>query len=85
MIPKRYIYIDHLKIDAEGNDLDVLKSAEDSIKRCAIITIEDNNTEIKKYLHDNEFTFLEEQKGGYSYINNLYKDKIKDIDYYIRV
>lgn len=84
MIPERFTYIEHLKIDCEGHDLNVLKSCEDLIGRIAVITIEEKNA--RGYLLDTGiFEFLEEQKGGYTFINKKYKNLLGKLDYYIRV
>ena len=84
MIPERFTYIEHLKIDCEGHDLNVLKSCEDLIGRIAVITIEENNA--RGYLlNTGIFEFLETQNGGYTFINKKYKNLLGTLDYYIRV
>ena len=65
------------------DDLNVLKSCEDLINRIVVITIEENAT---GYLLDTGiFEFLEEQNGGYTFINKKYKNLLGKLDYYIRV
>jgi FkbM family methyltransferase len=83
MIPDKYNYIEHLKIDTESLDLDVLLSAGNTIERIAIITVEDEKCHT--YLIDNNFEFLEKQNGGFSYINKKYKSLLNNLDYFIRV
>lgn len=83
MIPDKYEYIEHLKIDAESYDLEVLLSAENTIERIAVITVEDESCH--SYLINNNFEFLEIQNGGISYINKKYKNKINNLDYFIRI
>ena len=83
MIPDKYEYIEHVKIDCEGHDLKVLESAEDRIHRIAVITVEDNNC--TKFFNNNGFELLERQNGGVSYINTKYKELKSELDYFIRV
>ena len=83
MISDKYEYIEHLKIDAESYDLEVLLSAENTIERIAVITVEDESCH--SYLINNNFEFLEIQNGGISYINKKYKNKINNLDYFIRI
>ena len=83
MIPDEYEYIEHLKIDAESYDLEVLLSAENTIERVAVIAVEDESCH--SYLINNNFEFLEKQNGGVSYINKKYKHLLNNLDYFIRV
>ena len=83
MIPDKYTYIEHVKIDVESHDLEVLLSAENTIERIAVITVEDENCH--SYLINNNFEFLEQQNGGFSYINKKYKHLLSNLDYFIRV
>ena len=83
MIPEDINFIEHVKIDCEGHDLNVIKSAGESINRIAVITCEDINCH--SYLLNNNFSFLEEQNGGFSFINNNYKNLLSELDYFIRV
>ena len=83
MIPDHLDFIEHLKIDCEGHDLVVLKSAGKTLNKIAVITVEDNNC--RNYLLNNNFIFLEKQNGGYSYINKIYKHLVNKLDYFIRV
>lgn len=83
MIPERFEYIEHLKVDCESLDLIVLKSAEDLISKAAVVTIEDGNA--AQYLLKKGFEFLETQNGGHSFINKTYKHLLPKLDYFIRV
>ena len=42
-IPDRYEYIEHVKIDCEGHDTEVVKSCGDLIDKVAVFTVEDNS------------------------------------------
>lgn len=83
MVPEYITFIEHVKIDCEGYDLNVIQSAGDSINRIAVITCEDKNC--YNYLLNNNFSFIEEQNGGFSFINNNYKHLLSKLDYFIRV
>lgn len=82
MIPDRFEYIDHLKIDAEGHDIDVLKSLGDRITKVASITTEQR---LDAFLLENGFKFLLTQNGGTTYINNKYIHLKDELDFYIRI
>ena len=82
MIPDRFEYIDHLKIDAEGHDIKVLRSLDDRIQKIAAITTEQR---LDYYLNKVGFKLILLQNGGYTYINNKYKHLKDDLDYLIRI
>lgn len=82
MIPDRFQYLDHLKIDAEGHDGTVIESAGDLIKRFVVVTSEADTLEI---LRPHGFEHLENQNGGVSYVNVMFKHLLSSIDYKIRI
>jgi len=82
MVPERFEFIEHIKVDCEGNDIDVIKSAGKSIEKVAVITTEQRDDNFFKGIG---FIFLESQNGGYSYINKKFKHLHKKLDYFIRV
>tara|TARA_R110002074_G_scaffold309006_2_gene479739 strand:- start:248 stop:1012 length:765 start_codon:yes stop_codon:yes gene_type:complete len=84
MVPDRYEYIEHVKIDCEGHDIEVLKSCGDLIDKVAVFTIEDNNAS-SFLIKTGKFEFLENQNGGISLINIKYKHLLDKLDYFIRV
>lgn len=79
MIPDRFEYMDHLKVDAEGHDMDVLESGD--ITRFVVITTE---MKLDDYLKTRGFEFIKNQPGGFSYVNTKYKHLLGDIDYHMR-
>jgi FkbM family methyltransferase len=81
-IPKRYEWISHLKIDAEGFDMEVLRSAGAELSRIAIVTIE---TPAEKEMRALGFVELLEQPGGISYKNKDFDISDHEIDFRIRV
>ena len=81
-IPKRYEWISHLKIDAEGFDMEVLRSAGVELSRIAIVTIE---TPAEKEMRALGFVKLLEQPGGISYKNKDFDTSDHEIDFRIRV
>lgn len=84
MVPDRYEYIEHVKIDCEGHDIEVLKSCGDLIDKVAVFTIEDSNAS-SFLINTGKFEFLEHQNGGVSLINIKYKHLLDKLDYFIRV
>ena len=82
MVPDRFEYIDHLKVDAEGYDEEVLLSAGKLLDKFVVITTEMNTS---SYLTNNGFEFIKEQNGGYSFVNKKLIDKLPNIDYSIRI
>ena len=84
MVPNRYEYIEHVKIDCEGHDMEVIKSCGDLIDKVAVFTVEDKNAG-QFLLNTQKFDFLEAQNGGYSFINKKYKHLSDKLDYFIRV
>ncbi len=84
MVPDRYEYIEHVKIDCEGHDEEIVKSCGDLIDKVEVFTVEDKNAG-QYLLYSGKFDFLEEQNGGYSFINKKYKHLINNLDYFIRV
>jgi len=83
MVPDRYKYIEHIKIDCEGHDMEVIKSCGELIDRVAVFTVEDKNAG-HFLLETQKFEFLEQQNGGFSYINKKYKHLSNKLDYFIR-
>ena len=81
-IPDRFDYIDHLKIDAEGIDSDVVLSCSDQIYKFVVVTSE---MRIDPLMNNLGFEYIKSQNGGYSYVNKDKKDLLKNIDYMIRV
>tara|TARA_Y100000389_G_C17388088_1_gene478255 strand:+ start:44 stop:952 length:909 start_codon:yes stop_codon:yes gene_type:complete len=96
-IPDSIKYIEHLKIDAQGFDLEILKSAEEMITKIAVITIEVaaeheykyaySKNDIYNYILMNNFKEIQNSNryGSVSFINEKYKDDLTLIDYKIRV
>lgn len=82
-IPENFEYIDHLKVDCESLDLNVIKSAGKYLQKIVVITCEDDN--VSDYLSNNGFVFLEKQNGGISFINKKFLHLKDKIDYFIRV
>ena len=79
MILDRFEHIDHLKIDAEGHDINVLESGD--ITKFVVITMEMRDD---KYLESRGFRFIKAQNGGHSYVNKKYEHLLSGIDYHIR-
>ena len=84
MVPDRYEYIEHVKIDCEGHDEEVLKSCENLIDKVAVFTVEDKNAG-QFLINTQKFDFLETQNGGNSFINKKYIHLKNNLDYFIRV
>ena len=85
MVPDRYEYIEHVKIDCEGHDKEVLKSCGDLIDRVAVFTVEDIAAG-KFLINTQKFDFLEKQQNcGLSFINKKYIHLRNKLDYFIRV
>ena len=62
MVPEDINFIEHVKIDCEGHDLNVIKSAGESIINSSN-NMEDINCH--SYLLNNNFSFLEEQNADF--------------------
>lgn len=82
LIPDKYYYIDHLKIDCEKLDVDVIRSARGSIKRFVVVSTEVRCDDEMRSLG---FEFLKSQPGSFSYVNKDKKNILGSIDYKIRV
>ena len=86
-----------MKIDAQGFDLEILKSAEEMITKIAVITIEVaaeheykyaySKNDIYNYILMNNLKEIQNSNryGSVSFINEKYKDDLTLIDYKIRV
>jgi FkbM family methyltransferase len=84
MIPEKFEYLDHLKIDAEGMDHKVVLSAKDRIDRFVVVSSE---MRLDSLMNSLGFDFLTEQPGSFSYINRSKKHVFDTgvVDYKIRV
>ena len=81
-IPKRFTYIDHLKVDAEGCDMDVVESCGPFLEMIIVITLE---TPDYALMHKYGFDLLIEQPGGTSFVNRSLRHLCSSVDYMIRV
>lgn len=93
LIPwKRFNYVEHLKIDTQGNDLRVLQSAGRYLHQIVFITAEctaegytysHTSKELDKFMKTNKFEFIKntEKKGNKTFVNLKYKNLIKKLDY----
>lgn len=94
LIPwQRFKYIEHIKVDTQGNDLRVLQSAGKFLKRRVVfVTAEStakgyNHThtgsQLDRFMKKNGFSVIADtDKGGNkTYLNNLYKNISGDLDY----
>jgi len=82
MVPSRFEYIDHLKIDAEGLDHKVVLSAGFLINKFVVISTE---MRMDALMHRIGFKFIKIQPGSFSYVNVNKEDLLPKIDYEIRV
>jgi len=77
-------YVEYVKCDTQGNDLNVIKSARESLSKIVMIEVECTthghyeNTPpdglIEEYLEDNNFIFLKGREN--SIVNGVFVDKI---------
>jgi len=93
LIPwKRFRYIEHLKIDTQGNDLRVLKSAGDYLQRIVFISVEctargyehtHTEEELDYFMGTEGFEIIPEtdRGGNKTYINKKYKNLRGELDY----
>ena len=89
----RFNYIEHIKIDTQGNDLRVLKSAGEYLpKKIVFVTAEctakgytysHTEKELDKFMKEKGFVFLKDtfRGGNKTYLNNRYKRLLKVLDY----
>lgn len=95
-IPEYIEYIEHLKIDAQGYDFEVIKSAGETIEKCAVITVESGmdsyigefkTADMVRYIRSKGFREIKNthRYGCKSYINRKYRRIKKKLDYEIRV
>jgi FkbM family methyltransferase len=96
MIPDNFDYIDLLKIDAEGFDLQVLKSGEEHLSRVAVIAVECDNghlfkngykpQEIKDFLKSKNFKSIpgSTEAGTESFINLKFEKELPNIRFKIQ-
>jgi len=82
MVPDRFEYIDHLKVDAEGVDDKVVLSAGHLIDKFVVVSTELRFDGLMDKLG---FDYLERQPGQYSYINRNKRRLLSKIDYKVRV
>lgn len=90
----RFEYIEYLKIDAQGSDLNIVKSLGSYISKFVYITLEaehqsyygseyNNVNEIHKYMTSNNFSAVQHpDTRDPTYINNNHKDKMNSIYIY---
>lgn len=88
----RFKYIEHLKVDTQGNDLRVIKSAGDYLKKIVFISAEctaggyeysHKEEELDKFMKDNNFEIIPgtDKNGNKTYVNKKYKNLINILDY----
>ena len=80
-IPDRFEYIDHLKIDAEGMDSEVVLSCSNSINKFVVVTSE---MRIDSLMNTLGFEYIKGQNFAHSYVNISKKDLLKNVDYMVR-
>lgn len=90
---KRFKYIEHIKIDTQGNDLRVLQSAGDYLsQRVVFVTAEcmakgysytHTQYELDKFMKSHNFKFVEDTDvgGNKTYINCRFQKLGKSLDY----
>lgn len=93
LIPwNRFKYIEHLKVDTQGNDLRVIKSAGDYLKKIVFISAEctaegyeysHKEEELDRFMKDNDFEFIPgtDKGGNKTYVNKRYKRLVNVLDY----
>ena len=79
--------IDYIKTDVQGKDLDVIKSAGDSIRRVIYVTVEENTHQyegsekntlqvVAEYLRTKGFMHVHHpDTHDYTFLNGLFQDK----------
>ena len=89
----RFPYIEQIKIDTQGNDVRVLKSAGDYLKKVVFVTAEVFSDKQYEYSHTekelddlmtlNDFEFIKDtdHNGNKTYANRLFKHLWKTLDY----
>lgn len=93
LIPwNRFKYIEHLKVDTQGNDLRVIKSAGEYLEKIVFISAESTaegyehshkEKELDGFMSDNNFDFIPgtDKGGNKTYVNNKYKKLLGILDY----
>jgi len=96
-IPEYIDYIEHLKVDAQGFDYEIVKSAGKLIMKCAVITVERNasseyvhsydDKDMIEYIRSKDFREIPNSRryGSVSFINSKYENILGNLDYEIRV
>ena len=81
---QRFSYVESIKIDVEGKDLEVLKSCKKHMDKVVYFRAEAYDDEsiiygikkrdMVKYMHANNFELIDEEDGDYGFINKKYKN-----------
>lgn len=82
-------YVEFLKIDAQGNDNNVILSAGELIKKCAVVSVErvngeyigENNMNILEYMKNKNFELIDIKHNCNIFMNNIYKHLNHKLDY----
>lgn len=88
----RFKYIEHLKIDTQGNDLRVIRSAGEYLKKIVFVSAEcvapgykysHSEKELDKFMEENNFELIPgtDKGGNKTYVNKKYKKLINTLDY----
>ena len=83
-----YPFIECIKIDVEGKDLDVLKSCKKYMDRVvyfraeahAVTTMFVKGEEMIQFMHENNFELFDPEEGDYKFINKKYKKMAKEMN-----
>ena len=82
-------YVEFLKIDAQENDNNVILSAGELIKKCAVVSVErvngeyigENNMNILEYMKNKNFELIDIKHNCNIFMNNIYKHLNHKLDY----
>lgn len=97
-MPENIPYVEHLKIDAQGFDYEIVKSAGDSLKKCAVVSVEicAQNEYAHSYIAKDMINYIaaqgfkeipgteEHEHGTASFINLECVDTLSALDYKLR-
>lgn len=83
LVPVQLGWLSHLKVDVEGLDEEVLRSAGDHLNRFVFISVEDVGT--TDFLESKGFQRFRRQRAGWTFLNKAYDGDISRFDIELRV
>lgn len=83
LIPNRFSWLSHLKVDAEGLDISVLRSAGQELSRFVYVSVEDGAG--VSFLEERGFTYHKRQRSGVTLVNSTFRGNRNEIDIGLRV